>query len=40
MGHTSSRFVPANLHIPTLREEFPDYCGNLNLDAIFEPPQH
>lgn len=29
--------VPANVHIPTLRGDFLDYCDDLNLDAIFEP---
>ncbi|MCS6785426.1 MAG: glycine cleavage system protein R [Thiobacillaceae bacterium] len=29
--------VPANMHIPTLRGDFLDYCDSLNLDAVFEP---
>ena len=29
--------VPADMHIPTLRGDFLDYCEGLNLDAIFEP---
>lgn len=29
--------VPANVHIPTLRGDFLDYCDGLNLDALFEP---
>lgn len=29
--------VPADMHIPTLRSDFLDYCDGLNLDAIFEP---
>lgn len=29
--------VPANLHLPTLRGDFFDYCDNLNLDAVMEP---
>lgn len=29
--------VPASLHIAGLREEFMDYCDQLNLDAIIEP---
>ncbi len=29
--------VPADMHIPTLRGDFLDYCDGLNLDAIFEP---
>jgi len=29
--------IPGNVHIPTLRADFFDYCDSLNLDAIFEP---
>jgi len=29
--------VPANMHLPTLRGDFFDYCDNLNLDAVMEP---
>lgn len=29
--------VHANVHIPTLRGNFLDYCDDLNLDATFEP---
>jgi len=29
--------VHADVHIPTLRENFLDYCDDLNLDASFEP---
>ena len=29
--------VPAEVHIPTLRGNFLDYCDDLNLDATFEP---
>ena len=29
--------VPANTHIAMLREEFMDFCDELNLDAIMEP---
>ena len=29
--------VQANMHIPTLRGDFLDYCDDLNLDATFEP---
>lgn len=29
--------LPANIHIPTLRGDFFDYCDDLNLDASFEP---
>lgn len=29
--------VPADLHLPTLRGDFFDYCDNLNLDAVMEP---
>ncbi|MGD0959708.1 MAG: ACT domain-containing protein [Methylomonas sp.] len=36
----SSRFillVPAHVRILSLREEFLDFCDNLNIDAILEP---
>ena len=29
--------VPADTHIATLREEFMDFCDQLNLDAVIEP---
>ena len=29
--------IPAELHIATLREQFMDFCDDLNLDAIMEP---
>jgi glycine cleavage system transcriptional repressor len=29
--------IHADVHIPTLRGDFLDYCDNLNLDASFEP---
>jgi len=29
--------IPADLHIGTLREEFMEFCEELNLDAIMEP---
>ncbi len=29
--------VPADMHLPTLRGDFFDYCDNLNLDAVMEP---
>jgi glycine cleavage system transcriptional repressor len=29
--------IPAQLHIATLRDEFMDFCDQLNLDAIIEP---
>jgi glycine cleavage system transcriptional repressor len=29
--------IPANAHIATLRDEFMDFCDELNLDAIIEP---
>jgi len=29
--------VPAEIHIPALREEFMDLCDRLNLDAVLEP---
>jgi glycine cleavage system transcriptional repressor len=29
--------IHADVHIPTLRGNFLDYCDDLNLDASFEP---
>lgn len=29
--------VPSDLHIATLREEFFDFCDEMNLDAVLEP---
>lgn len=29
--------IPSDVHIPTLRGNFLDYCDDLNLDASFEP---
>ncbi len=29
--------VPADTHIASLREEFMDFCDQLNLDAVIEP---
>lgn len=29
--------IQGKVHIPTLRNEFLDYCDDLNLDATFEP---
>jgi glycine cleavage system transcriptional repressor len=29
--------IPASMHIATLRDEFMDYCDDLNLDAVLEP---
>ncbi len=29
--------VPADVHIAMLREEFMDFCDDLNLDAVMEP---
>lgn len=29
--------IPATLHIAMLREEFMDFCDELNLDAVLEP---
>ena len=31
--------IPAGTHIPRLRDDFLDYCDDLNLDATFEPLQ-
>jgi glycine cleavage system transcriptional repressor len=32
--------IPATIHISTLREEFMDFCDQLNVDAIMEPVKH
>lgn len=32
--------VPAHLHIGQLRNEFTDFCDQLNLDATLEPARH
>jgi glycine cleavage system transcriptional repressor len=32
--------VPASLHISALREEFMEFCDQLNIDAIIEPVKH
>ena len=29
--------IPANLHVAALRDEFMDFCDNMNLDAVLEP---
>jgi len=29
--------IPANIHIATLREEFMEFCDEMNLDAVLEP---
>lgn len=29
--------IPADLHLGNLREQFTEFCDNLNLDAIMEP---
>ena len=29
--------IPANTHIATLRDEFMDFCDEMNLDAMIEP---
>jgi glycine cleavage system transcriptional repressor len=29
--------IPADTHIASLREEFMDFCDELNLDAVMEP---
>lgn len=29
--------IHAKIHIPTLREDYLDYCDDLNLDATLEP---
>jgi glycine cleavage system transcriptional repressor len=32
--------IPASVHIAALREEFMDFCDQLNVDAIMEPVKH
>jgi glycine cleavage system transcriptional repressor len=32
--------IPAGVHISTLREEFMEFCDQLNVDAIMEPVKH
>jgi glycine cleavage system transcriptional repressor len=32
--------VPSTVHIAGLREEFMDFCDQLNVDAIMEPVKH
>ncbi len=32
--------VPASTHIASLREEFMDFCDQLNLDAVIEPAKN
>lgn len=32
--------VPASLHLATLRDEFMEFCDQLNLDAMIEPLKH
>jgi glycine cleavage system transcriptional repressor len=32
--------IPANVHISGLREEFMEFCDQLNVDAIMEPVKH
>lgn len=29
--------IPSNIHIATLRDEFMDYCDDINLDSVLEP---
>ncbi|MGH8280484.1 MAG: glycine cleavage system protein R [Gammaproteobacteria bacterium] len=29
--------IPADLHLGTLRDDFTDFCDQLNLDAVLEP---
>lgn len=29
--------IPADIHIAALRDEFMDFCDNMNLDAVLEP---
>lgn len=36
-GVNMSVAVPADMHIARLREEFLDFCDELNLDAVIEP---
>lgn len=32
--------IPATVHISALREEFMEFCDQLNIDAIIEPVKH
>ena len=32
--------IPAEVHIATLREDFMDFCDQLNLDAVMEPTKN
>jgi glycine cleavage system transcriptional repressor len=32
--------IPASVHISGLREEFMEFCDQLNVDAIMEPVKH
>jgi glycine cleavage system transcriptional repressor len=32
--------IPATVHISALREEFMEFCDQLNVDAIIEPVKH
>ncbi len=32
--------IPASIHISALREEFMEFCDQLNVDAIMEPVKH
>jgi glycine cleavage system transcriptional repressor len=32
--------IPSSVHIAALREEFMDFCDQLNVDAIMEPVKH
>ena len=32
--------IPASVHISGLREEFMEFCDQLNVDAIIEPVKH
>jgi len=32
--------IPSTVHIAALREEFMDFCDQLNVDAIMEPVKH
>jgi glycine cleavage system transcriptional repressor len=29
--------IPSDIHIASLRDEFMEFCDNLNLDAVIEP---
>lgn len=29
--------IPADIHIAALRDEFMDFCDNMNIDAVLEP---